>query len=128
MAIAMLTEAFRVRDVTPVMVKVYDQALQKVPVPLLEPMARRAIETRQFFPRPAELLLDAEAVRKELIAAHAYDGCAQCEMSVGWLASGDKAVTRCPCFARHQAKLAGLGVGPQLALPAAEPEVSRVGE
>lgn len=123
MAIAMLAEAFAVRELTPARIKIYDHALTGVPVPVLNPMVERAIRTRTFFPKVAELLEDAEAVRLELIRALGEYGCAECDMQKGWRtvthADGAK-VERCPCFHRHQQKLAALGVGREpLALPAA---------
>ena len=85
-AIAMLAEAFSVKDLTPAKIRIYEKALQEVPVQVLEPMVERAVKTRQFFPRVAELLEDAKAVRAELMKALGDYGCAMCEDSKGWVA------------------------------------------
>ena len=71
----------------------------------------------------------AEAERLALMAAHPYEGCVECEHSRGWRPVG-RSVERCPCYERHQVKLAQLGVGSQpLALPAGRhAEFSAVGE
>ena len=123
MAIAMLAEAFAVRDLTPARIKIYNTALDKVPVSVLEPMVQRAITTRQWFPKVAELLADAEAVRLERLKALGEPGCAQCEDSRGWIAvthaDGVKQ-ERCGCWRRLQAQRAALEVGAEpLALTAA---------
>jgi hypothetical protein len=139
MAIATLVEAFGVKDISPVRVKVYEKSLSKVPVSLLEPMVSRAIETRvakckDWLPAVADLLADAEACRRELVAANPYDGCCECEDGPkGWrklTVNGYEYMQRCPCWVRYQEKLEHLGVRDQpLALPPAEPrELTRVGE
>jgi hypothetical protein len=123
LAIAMLVEAFAVKDFTPVRVRVYDKALEAVPVPLLEPMVHRAISTRTFFPKPSELLADAEACRQAFRAAMKYDpeGCERCTGS-GWetvMVDQIPRVRRCVCFQAHQDKVTRLGVGETpLSLPA----------
>lgn len=124
MAIAMLAEAFHVRDLTPARIRIYDQALEKLPVRVLEPMVQKAITTRTFFPKVAELLMDAEMVRQELVAALGDYGCASCDMQRGWVMvthpDGVRA-ERCSCWTRHQQKLAQLGVGSEsLSLPPAQ--------
>ena len=130
MAIAMLAEAFGVKDLTPVRVKVYEQALQKVPTALLEPMARRAIETRRprwgNLPTVAELREDAESCRREMLAQMAFAVCPMNEgcSAQGWTereVDGVKRAVRCGCWVRHQEQVQALGVGHEpLALPAAE--------
>lgn len=135
MAIAMLAEAFSVKadNLTPARIRIYDKALEKVPVPCLPPMVERVVATRKprwgDLPAVSELLEDAEAVRLELRAALAYDGCIYCEGHKGFMAVPDRPrdVERCPCFARHQAKVAALGVGSEpLALPAADRDWTEV--
>jgi hypothetical protein len=125
MAIALLAEAFRLRELTAATIRIYDKALEKVPVPVLEPMTQRAIATRQFFPKVAELLQDAEACRHELLNSLKYDPCAQCN-ETGWetrLEDGVSRVHRCGCWTRHQQKVSALGVGSAvLALPSGETE------
>lgn len=125
MAIAMLVEAFALKDLTPVRIKVYDEALAVIPIGLLEPAVKRAIATRVWFPKPAELIADAETCRREIIAANPYMGCVECEDRQGWReitdAQGYKRMERCPCKARYVAKLEGLGVTTErLLLPAAK--------
>lgn len=138
MAIATLVEAFRVKpeDMTPVRIRIYSQALEKVPTPLLEPMVQKAIATRTprwgDLPTVAELLADAEVCRRELLAAHEWAPCASCEQNKGWVeidVDGVKRLTRCGCVRAHQAKLAELGVLPAAvaALPAAR-EFSHIGD
>lgn len=129
MAIATLVEAFRVKseDMTPVRIRIYSQALGKVPTALLEPMTQRAISTRTprwgDLPSVAELLADAEHCRRELLALHAWAPCAECEGQAGWVeidVQGVKRLTRCVCVRVHRAKLEGLGVtSAPLALPPA---------
>lgn len=129
MAIATLVEAFNVKDISPVRIKVYEKALSKVPLALLEPMVSRAVETRRVYgkdalPAVADLLADAEACRKALATANPYDGCCECEDHKGWrkeVIEGVEFMQRCPCFSRHQQKMAQLGAGGgPLALPPAE--------
>jgi len=128
-AIAMLAEAFSLKDLSDAKVRIYDKALEVVLVPVLQPMVERAIATRQWFPKVAELLADAEVVRLEMIKALGeYDGCCECEMQRGWRTvthpDGAK-VERCPCWYRRQEKVAQLGVGSQpLSLPPASSDWS----
>lgn len=132
MAIAMLAEAFGVKDLTPIRVKVYEQALQKVPTNLLDRMVRKAIETRTFFPRVAELLADAEVCRRELLAAHPYERCASCHhmgtVRIG-TTGGRPQYGRCKCWTAYQERLSGLGVTekPIAQLTAGEPTPEEAG-
>lgn len=122
MALAVLAEAFGEKLLTPVRIDTYHKALRDIPLPLFQAAVQRAIHTRTFFPKVSELRADAEFCRHGLIQANPYAGCAECESSIGWRPRLDqpRSVERCPCFARHQDKLALLGVGPEpLALPAA---------
>lgn len=132
MAMAMLFEAFAVKpeDAGVVRIRVYEDGLKEVPLPLLQAAVRKAIATRTFFPKVAELRMDAEACRRELVEAHPFGPCEQCQH--GWVATIDRAgvarVTRCACWKMHQQQLADLGVGQKpLALPAAR-EMVPVGE
>lgn len=125
MAIAMLAEAFSVRDLTPAKIRIYEQALQKVPQRVLEPMVQKAIATRQFFPRVAELLADAEAARVELLKSLGGFGCALCEDHKGWIevqhADGVR-MERCGCWRRLQEHRAALEVGNEPLSLSAAPE------
>jgi hypothetical protein len=125
MAIAMLAEAFGEKHLTPVRIEAYHRGLKDVPLPLLSAAVNRAIHTRTFFPKVAELRTDAELCRRELLAAHPYMPCAQCD-ETGWEpveVNGVQRLARCGCWRRYQAKLAQLGVGQEtLALPPGERE------
>jgi hypothetical protein len=131
MAIAMLVEAFGVKDFTPARTLAYSDGLKDVPVPLLNAAVRRSIETRSWFPKVAELREDAEAARKAIVAAHPWFPCASCENHSGWVeltADGITRLTRCGCVRAHRAKLDGLGVTKEpLSLPPAR-DFSQVGE
>ena len=83
MAIVTLVEAYHVSPagMPPTRTKVYEKALLKVPMGLLPAMTQRAIETRpsrgkDWLPSVADLLVDAEACRRVLVAANPYTGCA----------------------------------------------------
>lgn len=132
MAMAALFEAYATKpeDAGPVRIRVYEEGLKDIPVTILNAAVRKAISTRQFFPKVAELRADAEACRKELIAAHTFMACAQCD-ETGWdttLIDGVSRVSRCMCWKAHQQKLSELGVTAKpLALPAAR-EMTAVGD
>lgn len=132
LAIAMLAEAFSVCDLTPAKIRIYDQALKDLPVAILEPMVQKAIKSRTWFPKVAELLADAEAVRLEMVRALGDYGCANCDMQRGWVSvthPDGVRMERCGCWTRHQAKLAQLGVGHvPLSLPAPEKDWTAVSE
>jgi hypothetical protein len=100
---------------------VYKAAFEQVPAPLLDLTIRRVILTRRWFPKPVEILEDAEATRLELKASVKYEPCCDCENSPGWCevtVDGVKRMTRCRCFHVYQQKVALLGVGDKpLALP-----------
>lgn len=124
LAIAMLAEAFNLRDLTPARIRIYDRALEAVPVPVLSAMVDRAVATRQWFPKVAELLEDAEYCRTEMLRALGDPGCASCEDHRGWIAvthPDGVRMERCGCWKRLQEKRTALGVGnAPLALPVAE--------
>lgn len=116
MAIAMLAEAYGIslEKLTPARIRIYNEALEKVPVAVLEPMVKKSIATRQWFPKVSELLADAEAVRKEMLKATGEPGCAMCEDSKGWIAvthADGVRQERCGCFRRIQAKREALESG-----------------
>lgn len=110
-------------DMDAPMFRAYFRALEDVPTHLLAAAVERAAKSARFMPKPGELRQYAEDARKALIAAHPYDGCCECDGHKGWrpvLVDGVQRVERCPCWGRHQEKLARLGVGSTpLALPAA---------
>lgn len=102
---------------------VYFRALEDVPLPLLMGAIDRAAKTATFMPKPGELRAFAEGERQALIKAHPWTPCCECEDHPRFqkqLVDGVERLARCPCLARHQAKLAELGVGSTpLALPPA---------
>lgn len=132
MALAMLAEAFGVKpdNLTSARIRIYDQALAKVPVVCLPGMAERAVRTRRprwgDLPPVAQLLDDAETVRLELRAALWYQPCGTCAPA-GWREVSVDGVTRlarCACWMAHQEQVRTLGGGHEpLALPAAMEEV-----
>ena len=102
--------------------RLYHRAVEKIPLALYAAAIQAATETRTKMPSAAQLRELAEAQRQQILAAHPYTGCIECEDQRGWrtVTHPDGArVERCPCFRRHQDRLATLGVGPApLALPA----------
>lgn len=122
MALAVLAEAFGEQRLTPVRIGTYRESLADIPLPLLQETVRRAVKTRTWFPKVSELRQDAEVCRLELIAAHPYDGCVNCEDHRGWAPREIDGVTRmvrCSCWRAHKELLAGFGIGTEpLALPA----------
>lgn len=136
MAIAMLAEAFGVKELTPARIRIYDEALSKIPAPVLKPMVDRAITTRRprygDLPTVADLLADAETCRQELLNGLTFAPCVNCSAS-GWTEveiDGVKRMKRCHCWVSHQQKVAELGVGHEpLALPPArESEWTQAGD
>lgn len=108
----------------------YYRALEDVPLGMLQTAAERASrEDRQFMPKPGELRAMAERRRQELIAAHPYERCADCNF-VGIVRTGTKADGRtpiygkCQCWASYLKRLDALGISNEpLALPAATEQV-----
>lgn len=103
----------------------YYDALQHVPVPILAGAVQKSLQGRKWFPKPSELLEDAESVRLERRSAMQFNPCMQCEDSNGWVeieVDGVKRVTRCQCWHIHQQKVKQLAGAEPLALPAAETE------
>jgi hypothetical protein len=101
----------------------YYRTLEDVPAALLGAAVDRALKSPSaWMPKPGELRAAAEDARLALRAAHPHEGCIECEDSRGWRTvtypDGAK-VERCPCWRRHQERLAALGIsGQPLALPA----------
>lgn len=101
--------------------RAYHTVLKDVPAVLME----AAIEDMRtsglrFVPTAPEYLAASERQRRRLLALHPWDGCADCEDQRGYrtvvVASGQKTVERCPCRARHAARLADMGIAEPLAL------------
>lgn len=103
---------------------VYFKALGDVPAPLLEATVDAMLrEPREFFPKVGELRARAERERRVLLLAHPHEACCECEDSKGWrtvLVEGVSRMQRCPCVARHQERLASLGLAAPLAQLAGE--------
>jgi hypothetical protein len=102
--------------------RAYHRVLADVPAALAEAGLYLIIKSGDgFFPPAPKVLLAAEQARQQLIQAHPYEGCAECEATKGWTAISDGNVTRlqrCACFHRHQEFLAAFGATRPLALPA----------
>lgn len=121
MALATLVEAFGVKgeDMKPVRIRAYEDALKDIPIPLLNAAIRKAIATRQWFPKVAELREDAEACRRELVAAHPFVACDSCG-GTGWEPMTVENVSRyqrCVCWRAHVFKLNELGVTREICAP-----------
>lgn len=101
----------------------YHRVLKDIPVGLL----RLAVdeferEPRRFFPAAGEFRAAAERQRRAYLAAHPYDGCAECEDHLGFrkvlTEAGQPTVEPCPCKARWAERLADHGIAePLAALP-----------
>lgn len=110
--------------------KLYHRAVESIPLPLYVAAVAQAAETRTSrMPTAGAIRELAEGQRQAFLKAHPYDGCIDCEHSKGWREitdkRGDKRMERCPCWGRHQQKLAGMGVGnTPLALSAPEREIA----
>ncbi len=131
MALAMLAEGFGERNLTPVRIEAYHRSLEDVSIPLLNAAVDRLLKevsSEQFrhskLPLPGDWRLAAEKCRREIVAAHPYDGCIECEDRKGWVEvtmDGVKRMRRCACLERHRLMLEGFGAtAAPLALPPAE--------
>lgn len=131
MALAMLAEAFGEKGLTPVRIEAYHRGLEGVPLAVLTAAVQKAIQTRQWFPKVAELREDCEACRREMRAKLHHQPCIECEDTPGWVTLTEanvQRVRRCRCWNVFQDQLAALGAGEKtLALPPAR-EMSRIGE
>jgi hypothetical protein len=131
MALAMLAEGFGEKGLTPVRIEAYQRGLEGVPQTVLNAAVQRAIKTRQWFPKVAELREDCEACRREMRGALKHEPCASCEDTPGWITVTEgnvQRMKRCICWTIHLRKVEELGAGDSpLALPAAR-EFSRLGE
>lgn len=96
----------------------YFRALADVSEPLFAATVDGLLrEPLAFFPKAGELRQACEKQRRVLLAAHRYDGCVECEDSIGWrplLVDGVARVDRCPCKARYKARLAAMGLDVQV--------------
>ncbi len=94
--------------------RAYHRLLEKVPVRLAELALEQMVrEGMRFMPRAPEIANGAEKVRRQQLALHPHEECAECEGQKGWrtvLVAGVSKLEKCPCKARHQEKLAGLGL------------------
>jgi hypothetical protein len=111
---------------------VYFRALEDVSPGLLAAAVAQAARTATFMPKPGELRTLCEKARQELLQAHPYTGCIDCEDSRGFQTitrQGVSFVQPCPCRERYRAKLAQMGVSATpLALPAARGGWEQVSE
>lgn len=116
--------------------KLYHRAVEQIPLVLFAAAVQVAAETRTKMPSAGQMRELAEATRQSLLTANPYTGCIDCEQQRGWVtqidtASGQPTVSRCPCKARYDEKLARMGVTSPIAakaLPAASSEFGRFGE
>lgn len=102
--------------------RAYHRALQDIPAPLFAvAVDGYAQSTEGWFPKAPDLRAACERQRRALLAAHPYEGCADCEHSRGWTTVFVDGVPRaavCACRGRHRAKLEALGLAePVAALP-----------
>lgn len=109
-----LALALRV-DVDAPTFKAYAAQLKNVPVQLVDAALTDLSDTGlRFLPTAMEIKQAAEKKRRQLLAANPYEGCADCEHQIGYRtlvgAEGQKTVTKCPCRARHLARLETLGL------------------
>lgn len=92
--------------------KAYHRILADVPAVLLDSALEQLSKAGcRFLPSAPEMLIASEAVRRQQLAFHKWTPCVDCEDSCGWrerLVNGVNRMERCPCIARHQAKLAEL--------------------
>lgn len=102
--------------------KAYYRALEDVPDALLVAAVEKSFRAvTPFMPKPGELRALAEIRRREMIEAHPYDRCPECNF-IGKVAirePGKPATYRaCRCWDAYQAKIAKLGISLEpLALP-----------
>lgn len=103
--------------------KAYHRVLKDVPAVLATAALEDLIQSGiRFLPSAPEILNASEKARRQQLALHAYDGCVECEHQKGYRTvlteGGQKTVEPCPCKARHQQKLARLGlIAPLASLP-----------
>jgi hypothetical protein len=98
------------RELEPHVGLVYARALSDYAPGFVAAAVERAMETREFLPKPGQLRADAEACRREIVARSPFTPCPECERSPGWVSTvDDQGVTRvsgrCRCFREWQARL-----------------------
>jgi hypothetical protein len=107
--------------------RAYHRALDDVPLPLLEAAVNQAMRVNSaFMPKPGELRAMAEVRRRELMAAHPYERCADCNhtgtvrlLSADWERGLPPKYGKCKCWHTYQKRLEALGISHEpLALPA----------
>jgi hypothetical protein len=102
--------------------RAYHKQLEKVPARLVDAaLTDMSDGGLVFFPTAPQIKQAAEKKRRQLLAAHAYDGCPECEGHIGYRHrlesdNGQPTVEKCPCKKRWQAKLAGMGALEPVAL------------
>lgn len=112
--ITLMTQFGRTLDEDLTEVRAAWSVLHDIPLPLLDLAMQRAVRTRRFFPRIAELREDAEKSRQEVIAAEPWRPCADCRELNGFVeitdTEGVQRLKICDCRARYQQRMSGLGV------------------
>jgi hypothetical protein len=107
--------------------RAYHRALDDVPIPLLEAAVNQAMRVNSaFMPKPGELRAMAEVRRRELMAAHPYERCADCNytgtvrlLPADWERGLPPKYGKCRCWQTYQKRLEALGISHEpLALPA----------
>lgn len=94
--------------------RAYHRVLKDTPTPLVVAALEQLIDTGlRFMPNASEIQVAAEKARRQLLAAHPYEGCAECEAQRGFRTvlteGGQKTVETCPCKARHRQRLEQMG-------------------
>lgn len=124
--------AFRV-DIDGPTFRAYARVLADVPANLAEiGLGSLMASGRVFLPSAPEILVAAEQARRQLLALHPYEGCAECEDQRGYRTvtsqSGQPVVQPCPCKARHRERLESMGLHAVVAQLAGEgtPEAETV--
>lgn len=101
--------------------RAYAKQLEKVPVALADAALTDLSDTGlRFMPTAPEIKHAAERKRRQLLAAHPYSGCAECDGHVGFRhilgGEGQPRVEKCPCKARWQDQLERIGARDPLAV------------
>ena len=100
--------------------RAYHKQLEKVPAALVDAALTDLSDGGLvFMPTAPQIKQAAEKKRRQLLAANPYTGCVECENQIGYrpvlgLNGQQFTVERCPCKARHLARLEALGLREQL--------------